>query len=132
MPGYKGVPFPYFPPVDQFLAQGLNKKISFFGSACTGVVPATPLVIYFPNYKVDFDTNTETAPRVYSKQEQAGFMGNGFKIATQSGNVRAGLEWPKCLACALIDKKKSGTRSTYCQSCFAEYCYMGTDPVIPT
>lgn len=123
--GYEAFPFPYFPPSLAFLAQGLNAKPGFFGSACTDVTPATPLVVYIPNYSITFATNTSTFTPSYSVDDQISFFNNGFAVATQNES----LAWSECLACALIDAqvaRNGGSRSAQCGQCFDDYCYMGT------
>lgn len=143
LPGFKGnFPFPYFPQNTTFLAQGLNKKISFFGSVCNGAAEKTPLIVYLPNYQIVAATNTSTFTPTYPVQQQIDFFNNGtlshallrstrltrgpgFAIASQSSSTT----WPKCLACAIVDSQltRNGVaRSAECQACFTQYCYTGT------
>jgi lysophospholipase len=123
--GYEAFPFPYFPPSATFLAQGLNLKPGFFGSICTATTPSTPLVVYIPNYNINFATNTSTFSPNYSINDQISFFNNGFAVATQNQSTA----WSSCLACALVDAqvtRNGGTRSSECQQCFTKYCYRGT------
>lgn len=125
LPGYAGAfPFPYFPPPAQFVAAGLNKRISFFGSICNGQAVVTPLIVYIPNHFINFATNTSTFTPTYSVADQISFFNNGFAIATQNQSP----SWSSCLACAVIDtavKRSGGVRTDQCQSCFTKYCYTG-------
>ncbi|KAK4701506.1 lysophospholipase, partial [Phenoliferia sp. Uapishka_3] len=126
-PGYSATPFPVIPPVESFVAQGLNKRPVFFGSDCYAQPQnvSTPLVVYVPNYNIVFATNTSTGTNSYSNEDTQSFFDNGFAIATQSLSP----SWSSCLACALVDAQQGRNgvaRSEQCQSCFAEYCYMGT------
>lgn len=52
-------------------------------------------------------------------------MIKGAAIASQRNSAT----WPICLACALIDHqivRNGGVRSSECDACFKEYCYLGT------
>lgn len=125
--GYDQFSFPYFPPTSAMVKQGLNKRPSFFGSVCTSTTPATPLLVYIPNYNINFATNTSTFSPLYSVEDQMGFFNNGFAVGTQ--NQSDGGPWSSCLACALVDAqvaRNGGARSVQCDQCFAEYCYRGT------
>lgn len=125
--GYEAFPFPYFPPASIFVAQGLHQKPGFFGSTCTQTTPATPLIIYLPNYFITDPTNTSTLGADYNTDTQMGFFNNGFAITTQEEGQ--GGQWSSCLACALIDAqvtRNGDTRTSECEQCFTDYCYLGT------
>lgn len=131
-PGYEGFPFPFFPLASEFVAQGLHQKPGFFGSVCTSTTPATPLVVFLPNYEINFPTGTSTFTPTYSVADQLSFFNNGFALATQQ--EPNGGEWSSCLACALVDAQvaRNGVaRTTECDACFTKYCYLGTSDVNP-
>ncbi|PSK35009.1 Lysophospholipase 1 [Elsinoe australis] len=107
------------PPVPDnatFVAQGLNKRATFFG--CDD--PETITMVFLPNVAYDFMSNTATAKVQYSRNETAGVIGNGNLIATQNGDA----EWPRCLGCA-VQLKTGTTLPDGCQACLDRYCYRG-------
>ncbi|KAL8279776.1 hypothetical protein RQP46_007871 [Phenoliferia psychrophenolica] len=125
-PGYETTPFPTIPPPSYFVSAGLNKRPTWFGSTCVsqpGNV-STPLVVYLPNYFVNSPTNTSTFAGSYTPESTQGYFNNGFGIATQNGSAT----WPICLACSMTDAQQTrygNERSSQCQSCFDEYCFVG-------
>ncbi|KAL8292316.1 hypothetical protein RQP46_001782 [Phenoliferia psychrophenolica] len=116
-PGYGRTPFPV----------GLNLHPVFFGSDCIAQPNnvSTPLILYLPNYFVNYPTNTSTGANSYTDAQTHGFFANGLGIATQNGSKT----WPKCMACALIDAQQvrnGDSRSPECSACFEQYCYKNT------
>ncbi|KAL8278897.1 hypothetical protein RQP46_008768 [Phenoliferia psychrophenolica] len=125
--GYNDTPFPVIPAVADFVSQGLNTRPVFFGSTCVSQPKnvSTPLVVYLPNYFVNYPTNTSTFATSYTTEQTYGFFQNGLGIATQDGSDT----WPTCLACSLVDAQQTRNgkaRSSQCQGCFEEYCYVGS------
>jgi lysophospholipase len=110
--GYTRMPF--IPPVETIVAEGLNKRASFFG--CDE--PNKITIVFLPNVNFTFASNVDTLKLQYSESETDGMIDNGLHVATQGG--KAG--WATCLACALM--MKTGQRlATDCEACFKEYCY---------
>ncbi|TVY18030.1 Lysophospholipase, partial [Lachnellula arida] len=105
---------PYIPPVDTFIAEGLNKKATFFG--CNDSSKMT--IVYLPNADFTFSSNVSTYQLSYSEAEQAAMIANGVQVVTQGG--KAG--WGTCLGCAVM-MKTNQTLPDDCTACFAEYCY---------
>jgi len=105
---------PSIPDVSTFVAQGLNKRATFFG--CNESAAIT--IIYLPNVNYTYMSNVPTSQLVYSKDETDGIIGNGNAIATQNGTAG----WPTCLGCAVLMKSQTGLPGA-CQDCFERYCY---------
>jgi lysophospholipase len=105
---------PYIPPVETFIAEGLNQRATFFGCNDTSKVT----IVYLPNYNYTFASNTSTSQLVYPEAETTSMIANGVQIASQGG--KAG--WATCLGCALMMKTGQALASN-CTACFEEYCY---------
>jgi len=105
---------PAIPASAVFLAQGLNRRPTFFGCDC-----ATALtVVYLPNFNFTFPSGEPTAKLQYAPSETRGMIANGNAVATYNGTEG----FAACLACAVM--KKSGTAlPAECGACFAKYCY---------
>ncbi|KAK3070938.1 hypothetical protein LTR53_009560 [Teratosphaeriaceae sp. CCFEE 6253] len=91
---------PFIPPVSTFVAQGLNKRATFFGCNETG----TTFIVFLPNVAYTYNSGQPTSKIQYSVAETDAMIVNGNAIATQNGTAG----WPFCLACAV--KNKDGSR----------------------
>ena len=114
---------------EQFVAQQLNSRPTFFG--CDDSSPI-PLVIYLANGGPPSGqaplTNTTTFQTQYPSDEVQGMLDQTFLIATQGRPANYGQvvdpDWPACLACAIVDRKRGNVeRSGVCDSCFSRYCW---------
>jgi lysophospholipase len=105
---------PVIPTVDVFLANGYNKRPTFFG--CNDNSKTT--IIYIPNYNYTYPSNQPTAKLQYTVAETDAMIANGVQIATKGGDKG----WPLCLACGIM-KKAGGSLPSGCASCFTQYCY---------
>lgn len=130
-----------FPPVpmtlEEFTAQNLSTRPTFFGCDTTSLNESTPLVIYLANGGPPHNgeapvTNTSTLQVAYDPSQIQAMVDQTFIIATQGYPANSGVvtdpEWPACLACAIVDRarERAGeTRSGICSSCFARYCWSG-------
>lgn len=126
-------PFPHVPAsTDIFLAEGLALHPTFFG--CND--SSTPFLIYFANGGPPLGqaplTNTSADQVVYAADEIDGMLSQAFDIATQgiplevNGAPVKDLEWPACLACALVDRARSRAeieRAGVCVTCMERYCW---------
>ncbi|TFK53598.1 hypothetical protein OE88DRAFT_1626468 [Heliocybe sulcata] len=121
-----------FPPVptdmSAFNAQDLTSHPTFFG--CNSTAP-TPLLIYMPNGYTPHGqtpvTNTSTTQLKYSDAEVQAMFDQTFTMATLEG---IDSQWPACLACAVVDRARArinAQRSGICDTCFATYCYGGSN-----
>lgn len=104
---------PYIPTADVFVAEGLNKRATFFGCNETD----TMFIVYLPNTDYVFASNVSTDQLAYTIEETTAMIDNGVAIATQ--NETEG--WPFCLACGIMNKGENLPEG--CDECFAEYCY---------
>ena len=105
---------PFVPPVSTFLAQGLNKRPTFFG--CDDASKIT--IIYLPNAAYTYNSGVSTFKLQYSPAETDALVANGVQVATKGGDQA----WPTCLGCA-ITKKTGGSLPAACTACFNTYCY---------
>ncbi|MCJ1281489.1 hypothetical protein MMC26_000809 [Xylographa opegraphella] len=105
---------PVIPSVDTFIAQGLNKRPTFFG--CNDKTKTT--IIYVPNVNYTFPSNEPTAKLQYAPNETSGMIANGVEIINKNGDPM----WPTCLGCGIM-KKKATALPAACAACFTEYCY---------
>lgn len=108
---------PFIPSVDTFIAQGLNKRATFFGCNATDKIT----IVYIPNVNYTTATNTDTLKLQYSTAETDAMVANGVQMITQQGDSA----WGTCLGCAIMSKSGS-TLPSACQACFDKYCYYGT------
>ncbi|QDS78049.1 hypothetical protein FKW77_003256 [Venturia effusa] len=89
---------PFIPPVDEFVSKRLHQRATFFG--CGDATKTT--LIFLPNINyTSFNTGVASSQFEYPTQEIADMIEAGNKIATQNGDK----EWPKCLACGIMEKK---------------------------
>lgn len=105
---------PVIPSVATFIADGLNKRPTFFG--CND--PSKLTIVYIPNVNYTFPSNEPTAKLQYAPNETAGMIANGVQIATHGGDAN----WPMCLACGIV-KKTGAALPAACAACFSQYCY---------
>lgn len=114
---------------EQFVAQQLNSRPTFFG--CDDSSPV-PLVIYLANGGPPPGqtplTNTSTTQTQYPIDEVQAMLDQTFTIATQGRPVNdtqaIDSDWPACLACAIVDRKRGHVeRSGICSDCFSRYCW---------
>lgn len=131
-----------FPPVptttNEFIAQNLTTRPTFFGCDTTSANASTPLVIYLANGGPPYNgeaplTNTSTYQLSYDSSELQAMLEQTFVIATQGYPANSSMttdpEWPACLACAVVDRARERAgeaRSGVCESCFARYCWSGS------
>ncbi|TIB59739.1 hypothetical protein E3P77_04158 [Wallemia ichthyophaga] len=126
------ISFANVPTPEQFVAQGLNTRPTFFGCNSSDVTNYnesrhTPIVGYIPSYPYVFESNQSTFKLEYSDEEYIGMINNGEASTSLNGLVSDG-EWKRCLACALVDRarERNGVdRSAECQTCFDDWCWSG-------
>lgn len=127
------ISMPLVPSVEEFMKNKMNEKPSFFGcdtSQLKNLRHTPPLVVYIPNSKYSYASNTSTYKVSYTAEEQAKMIQNGFEAATM-GNFTKDSDFRGCVACAIAARRMSSrkiTLPTNCESCFAKYCYNGTAP----
>ncbi|MBW0487391.1 hypothetical protein O181_027106 [Austropuccinia psidii MF-1] len=122
-PEFLNYPYPKIPNTydSSFVAGGYNKRPTFFG--CD--MDRGPLIVYLPNYFTSDPTDMPTMKAKYTDEEVNGFFRNSFLIATQKNSTLNDVEWPACLACALIDRQRQrqgDLQTTQCERCFKRYC----------
>jgi lysophospholipase len=105
---------PFIPDATTFLAQGLNKRATFFGCNQTNTV----FIVFLPNVNYTYPSNQPTSKIEYTIPETDGMIANGVAVATQNGAA----DWPFCLACAIKNTDGSSLPSG-CAACFQKYCY---------
>ena len=105
---------PAIPPAGTFVAEGLNKRATFFG--CNDAAALT--IVFLPNVNYTFPSNQPTLRLQYSKNDTDAMIANGVLVGTQNGDSC----WPTCLGCA-ISKKTGEPLPEACQACFEKYCY---------
>lgn len=138
-PQGRGTPFPYVPTVEKFLSDGLTTRPVFFGCSANNLtdlvnyhnntVNATdiPLVVYMPNHRQSYNSNTSTYKMNYDYDEMVGAVTNGFEVLTR-GNFSDDAMWNKCVGCAIIrreQERRGLEQSDECKSCFEKYCWAG-------
>lgn len=134
-------PFPPIPAsTDDFISQGVNQRPTLFGCDPTQNPPEWPLVLYLPNAPpVDGSapvTNTNTFKLQYTTQHTEVFLDQAYATTVDGfvpNNTGKDSNWPRCLQCAAIDRARYKTnpvtpRSSFCQTCFTQYCYNATNP----
>jgi lysophospholipase len=113
---------PFIPDSSTFIAQGLNKRATFFGCNETDKV----FIVYLPNVGYTFDSGQSTFKIQYSKQDTDAMIANGVQVANQNGTEG----WSFCLACAIRHRDGDGVGGQGglpegCGGCFERYCYRG-------
>lgn len=136
----RGTPFPYVPSVDEFVDSELNKKPVFFGCDASNLTDLVkqlknndinetdiPLVVYMPNHRHSYNSNTSTYKMSYDNDEKWGVITNGFEVTTQN-NGTSDDNWATCMGCAIIrrsQERQGLEQSPECKKCFQKYCWQG-------
>lgn len=139
-PQGKGTPFPYVPTVDEFVDLNLNEMPVFFGCDASNMSDLVqqlensainetdvPLVVYMPNHRNSYNSNTSTYKMSYDNDEKWGLIRNGFEVTTQK-NGTADDSWATCVGCAIIrrsQERRGMSQSSECKKCFDKYCWAG-------
>jgi lysophospholipase len=105
---------PFIPPAATFVAEGLNKRATFFG--CDD--PTKITIVYLPNTNFTFASNVDTLKLQYSESDTDSMVANGLQVAIQGG--KSG--WGTCLGCAFMLKTEQALPGD-CEACYKEYCY---------
>jgi lysophospholipase len=108
---------PFIPSVATFVAEGLNKRATFFG--CDD--PSKIIIVYLPNTNLTFSSNVDTLKLEFSESDTEGMIDNGLQVAIQGGKA----DWGTCLGCALMMKTGQALPNA-CQACYDEHCYYGS------
>lgn len=123
--------FPYVPDEATFVNLGLNKRPVFFGCDAQNLTDLNyipPLVVYIPNARHSYASNTSTFKLSYSDNERLKMITNGFEAASR-GNLTDDSAFAGCVACAIMRRKQQSLNATLpeeCNSCFTNYCWNGT------
>lgn len=127
----KGIAFPYVPDVNTFTNLGLNTRPTFFGCDArnlTDLESIPPLVVYMPNTRESFNSNTSTFKMSYSTSERFKMIQNGFEAVTMK-NLTKDENFMGCISCAILRRKQESLNYTLpseCDACFEKYCWNGT------
>ncbi|KAI4160407.1 MAG: hypothetical protein LQ342_005731 [Letrouitia transgressa] len=122
-----GTAFPAVPDQNTFVNLGLNSRPTFFGCDSANTSAAAPLLVYLPNAPYIFHSNVSTFTPSYDGAARAGFVRNGYEVATM-GNGTADAQWPVCVACAVLSRSWERTGTSVpeaCARCFGRYCWDG-------
>ncbi|KDQ63931.1 hypothetical protein JAAARDRAFT_201409 [Jaapia argillacea MUCL 33604] len=119
----------------QFIAQNLTLHPTFFGCDNT----SSPLLVYIakggpPLGQTAYINNTGDT---FEEPFAQAVLAQAFDIATQGipSDYTKDPEYPACLACAVVDRVRAREgieRSGVCSSCFAKYCWNGTQVAVST
>lgn len=128
-----GTLFPPVPDDRTFIAQGLNNRPTFFGCdagnfSTSGGSSVPPLIIYIPNAPYITMSNVTTFTPSYPLDQRNAIIRNGYEAATQ-GNGTLDDQWTTCVACAVMSRSWTRTKTEVpqaCKSCFDKYCWDGT------
>ncbi|KAK9369043.1 lysophospholipase catalytic domain-containing protein [Lipomyces kononenkoae] len=128
-----GTLFPAVPDINSFVGLNLTARPTWFGCNASNITgenggTTVPLIVYMANHPWSYYTNTSTFQLSYDTDEVAGFITNGYNVATQ-GNGTVDTEWAKCIGCAIIQReteRRNSTPTTECQACLNKYCWDGT------
>ncbi|SCU79434.1 LANO_0A06238g1_1 [Lachancea nothofagi CBS 11611] len=126
----KDLAFPYVPDVDTFVNSGLNTKPTFFGcdaTNLTGLAYTPPLIVYMPNNRQSYNSNTSTFKMSYSSDQRMKMFQNGFEAITRN-NLTDDSAFTGCVACAIMKRKQESLNMTLpeeCTQCFKDYCWDG-------
>lgn len=104
----EGMSFPYVPDTETFIKYGLNTKPTFFGCDAknlTDLEYIPPLIVYIPNSRYSFNSNTSTLQLSYNSSQRLGMIQNGFESATR-GNFTDDPEFLGCIGCAIMRRKQ--------------------------
>lgn len=135
----RGTPFPYVPPVSEFLHEGLTDGPVFFGCDASNLTDLVkyhnsdlnetdvPLIVYMPNQVYLYEGNQSTYKMSYDEEEIHGIIENGFAVSSR-GNYSDDSQWPTCVGCAIIRRQQERLgqeQSDECKKCFQNYCWTG-------
>ncbi|SCU91200.1 LAFA_0F02410g1_1 [Lachancea sp. 'fantastica'] len=129
-PQGKDLVFPYVPDFDTFINKGLNSKPTFFGcdaSNLTHLSHTPPLIVYMPNNRQSYNSNTSTFKMSYSSSQRMSMFQNGFEAVTRN-NLTDDSGFAGCIACAIMRRKQESLNATLpqeCTKCFQDYCWDG-------
>ncbi|SCU87457.1 LAME_0D10154g1_1 [Lachancea meyersii CBS 8951] len=129
-PQGEGLAFPYVPDVNTFVNKGLNTKPTFFGcdaSNLTSLARTPPLIVYMPNNRQSYNSNTSTFKMSYSSNQRMHMFQNGFEAITRN-NMTDDSGFAGCVACAIMRRKQESLNITLpqeCTQCFKDYCWDG-------
>ncbi|PPQ68206.1 hypothetical protein CVT25_015038 [Psilocybe cyanescens] len=130
-------PIPSTP--DDFIATGVNARPTFFGCDPSSS-DDYPLIIYLPNAPPltgdDPVTNTATFQLTYTQHHTRLFFNQVFLNLASGFTPNSNApdpNWGKCLQCAAFDRARSKalpsiSRSSFCATCFKQYCYDPNNP----
>ncbi|RKF56918.1 Lysophospholipase [Golovinomyces cichoracearum] len=121
----KLVSFPSVPDNYSFVSLGLNKRPTFFGCDDSDRSRVTPMVIYIPNSNYVVASNISTFKSQYERSLSNDLIRNGYEMATM-GNGTLDQQWPACLACAVLSRSMTRTKTqppATCKKCFGTYCW---------
>lgn len=127
----KGIAFPYVPDNNTFVNLGLNKRPTFFGCDAknlTNLEFIPPLIVYMPNTRESYNSNTSTFKMSYSTSERLHMIKNGFEAVTRN-NFTQDSNFMCCVSCAILRRKQESSNQTLpdgCNACFKQYCWDGT------
>ncbi|BAO37882.1 lysophospholipase [Kluyveromyces marxianus DMKU3-1042] len=127
----KGIAFPYVPDNNTFVNLGLNKRPTFFGCDAknlTNLEFIPPLIVYMPNTRESYNSNTSTFKMSYSTSERLHMIKNGFEAVTRN-NFTQDSNFMGCVSCAILRRKQESSNQTLpdgCNACFKQYCWDGT------
>ncbi len=123
-----GTAFPAIPDQNTFVNLGLNSHPTFFGCNASNTTHLAPLIVYLPNGPYITQSNVSTFDPAYNNTQRNLIIENGYDAATL-GNGTLDIQWPICVACAVLSRSffKTGTSvPSACTSCFSRYCWNGT------
>ncbi|CEP63404.1 lysophospholipase LALA0_S08e01684g [Lachancea lanzarotensis] len=129
-PQGRGLAFPYVPDFDTFVNSGLNSRPTFFGcdaSNLTDLSHTPPLIVYMPNNRQSYNSNTSTFKMSYSSSQRMSMFQNGFEAVTRN-NLTDDSGFAGCVACAIMRRKQESLNATLpqeCTKCFQDYCWNG-------
>ncbi|SCU80860.1 LADA_0B09912g1_1 [Lachancea dasiensis] len=129
-PQGKDFAFPYVPDVDTFVQHGLNSKPTFFGCEASNMTDLTrtpPLIVYMPNNRQSYNSNTSTFKMSYDSAQRMQMFQNGFEAVTRN-NLTDDSGFAGCVACAIMKRKQESLNMTLpseCTQCFQDYCWDG-------
>ncbi|KDQ08047.1 hypothetical protein BOTBODRAFT_166340 [Botryobasidium botryosum FD-172 SS1] len=128
-----------FPPIPanpaDFTKYNLNQRPTLLGCDPKQNPPEWPLILYLPNSPPvdgsDPVTNTGTFKLQYTKKHTTLFLDAAHRTTTSGfvpGEKGADPHWGLCVQCAALDRARYKSspvipRSSFCQSCFSQYCY---------
>lgn len=132
------IPFPKVPPPTTFVARGYNSRPVLFGcdtslTAAPEKGHESPIVLYLANAPYSAYTNYSDSKSALSLEQTREVMVNSFNLVTQANGTLAS-DWPRCLACAAVERSRARLgmpRAASCTACFAKWCWDGTEDAGP-